>query len=89
MTVSQQTIQDIATRGQALYDQAIRQQVEAQHTGKFLVLDIDTGNYEIDADDLHASERLLERLPNARIYGVRIGFATAYKLGGHGLKRRP
>lgn len=83
MTVSQKTIQDITARGQALYEHAIRQHVEPQHTGKFLVLDVDTGDYEIDADDLHASDRLLERAPNALLFGIRIGSATAYKIGAH------
>ncbi len=83
MTVSQKIIYDIAARGQALYERAIRQHVEPQHIGKFLVLDVDTGEYEIDADDLPASDRLLERVPNALLFGIRIGSATAYKLGAH------
>jgi len=41
---------EIVQRGQVLYDQQIRAQVETRHKGKFLVLDIETGNYEIDVD---------------------------------------
>ncbi len=89
MTVTPQTIHDIATRGQALYEHSIRPHVEPQHSGKFLVLDVDTGEYEIDADDLHASDRLLERVPNALLYGIRIGSAAAYKLGAHSRHPRP
>lgn len=49
---------------------------------KFLVIDIKTGAYEIDADDLVATKRLLASCPNAVIYGLRIGFPTAYRIGG-------
>jgi hypothetical protein len=80
------TAEEIGRRGQALYEQELRSQVEAEHKGKFLILDIDSGDYEIDADDLTASKRLLARKPSALLYGVRIGSTTAYRLGG-GFKR--
>ncbi len=74
--------QEIGQRGQALYDQKIRAQVEQDYRGKFLILDVNTGDYEIDAEDLVASERLLARRADAVLFGVRVGFPTAYRLGG-------
>ncbi len=76
------TAEEIGRRGQALYERTIRDKVEAENKGKFLVLDIDTGEYEIDEDDLTASKRLLARKPGAVLYGVRIGYPAAYRLGG-------
>ena len=70
-----------AERGQALYDAQIRAQVEGEHHGKFLILDVNTGDYEIDAEDLAACHRLLERRPNAVLFGVRVGHRAAYRLG--------
>ena len=49
----------------------------------FLILDVNTGECEIDAEDLVASERLLARRADAVLFGVRIGFPTAYRLGGN------
>ena len=65
------------------YGQQIRDKVEPMHKGKFLVIDIETGEYEISADDLGATKRLLAKYPNAVVYGLRIGFPTAYRIGGH------
>lgn len=70
-----------AERGQALYDAQIRAQVEEKHRGKFLILDVNTGDYEIDAEDLAACHRLLERKPDAVLFGVRVGHRAAYRLG--------
>ena len=75
--------QQIGQRGQALYDQTIKAQVEEANRGKFLILDVNTGDYEIDAEDLTASERLLARKPDAVLFGVRIGHRAAYRLGGN------
>ena len=69
-----------AERGQALYDTQIRAQVEGENRGKFLILDVSTGDYEIDAEDIAASERLLVRRPYAILFGVRVGYRAAYRL---------
>ncbi len=82
MPYTRYTPQEVEARGEATYVQQIRDKVEPQHKGKFLVIDIETGDYEIDADDLVATQQLLTTHPNAVIYGLRIGFPTAYSLGG-------
>ena len=72
---------EVAARGEAIYQQQIRPKVEAEHQGKFLVIDIETGDYEID-DDLVATTRALAKRPEAVPYGLRIGYSAAYRLGG-------
>jgi len=52
------------------------------HYGKFLALDVQTGDYEIDANMLVAFDRLRLRRPTAEPYVVRIGHPTAVTLGG-------
>jgi len=56
---------------------------EPGNRGKFIVIDIETGDYEVDDDDLKATKRVLARRPEAVLYGLRIGYPTAYTLGGH------
>ena len=80
---------EIVQRGQVLYDQQIRAHVEASHPGKFLVLDIETGDYEIDADDVAALQRAKAKHPDAAFYILRVGTPTAYRLGGQRLDTRP
>jgi hypothetical protein len=82
MSYTKYTPEEVATLGEALYEQQIRAEVEAVHRGKFLVVDIETGVYEIDRDDLIATKRALAKRPDAVLYGVRIGYPTAYQLGG-------
>ena len=49
---------------------------------KFTAIDIETGAYEIDRDNYTATERLLSRHPTAQIWLIRIGYRTAYRIGG-------
>ena len=82
MPYANYTPEEVEARGEAIYAEQIRGQVEAGNKGKFLVIDIETGNYEIDADDLQATMRALAKRPAAVLYGLRIGYPTAYRLGG-------
>ena len=68
-----------------IYGRQIRDKVETKHKGEFLVIDIETGEYEMNADDLVATKRLLAKHPDAVIY--QIGSPTAYRIGGHFLVR--
>ncbi len=76
------TSEEIVERGEALYNQQIRDEVETGNEGKFLVLDIETGAYEVDEDELAAVQRAKAKNPDAVLYILRIGYATAYRLGG-------
>lgn len=65
---------EVCARGQRLYDERLRDQLEPQHNGKYVVLDIETGDYELDANQLAASDRAWAKHPNAPLYSVRVGY---------------
>ncbi|MBI1904265.1 MAG: hypothetical protein HYS13_24485 [Planctomycetia bacterium] len=81
--------QEVEKRGEEIYERQIRRHVEAGNKGKFVVIDIETGQYEIDDDDLQATRRALTKRPEAVLYGLRVGYPTAYTLGGHVGTDRP
>ena len=72
---------EIGARGEAIYHEKIRALVEPKQTGKFVIIDVDSGDYEVDRQALAASARLRQRRPNAVSYGIRIGYKAAYTLG--------
>ena len=73
---------DIARRGREIYEQRIQSHVEAERTGEFLILDVDSADYEIDADRLQAIERLKARRPAGQFYIIAIGAPFTVTLGG-------
>jgi hypothetical protein len=64
---------EFARRGEEIYERDIRSHVEPGSEDKFVLIDIETGDYEIDGDELSASERLLGRRPNAQIWMRKVG----------------
>jgi hypothetical protein len=73
--------EEFARRGDEIYEHDLRPQVEAGNEGKFIVIDIETGAYEIDTDELLASDRLLARHPDAQVWLRRVGARYARRFG--------
>jgi hypothetical protein len=74
---------DIAQRGQEIYQQQLRRLIETEvNIGKIVVIDVDTGDYEIADEGLTAGKRLLQRHPDAAMLCLRIGYDAVYSLGG-------
>jgi hypothetical protein len=72
---------ETSRRARDWYEEHIRRSVECEHFAKYLVLDIDTGDYEIDADHLTASNRAAARRPDARLFTIRIGYDVGGRIG--------
>ncbi|MBV8882470.1 MAG: hypothetical protein JO235_00500 [Chroococcidiopsidaceae cyanobacterium CP_BM_RX_35] len=80
--------EEFAQRGNEIYERDIRPQVKAEDEGKFILIDIKTGNYEMDADEVAASDRLLIRYPHAQVWIVRVGSRYARRLGSNHLSSK-
>ena len=73
--------EEFARRGDEIYDRDISPHVEPDDEGKFVVIDIETGAYEIDQDELAASDRLLARRLDAQMWTRRVGSRYARRFG--------
>ena len=71
---------EVIDLGKEIYKDKIKHLVEPAENGKFIVIDVESGDYEIDEQHIPASDRLRERRPDAVAYAVRVGFDTAYDL---------
>jgi hypothetical protein len=75
--------EEVAQRARQLYETAIRQTVEVgENIGKMIIIDIETGDYEIDETGLKSARSLMAKHPYARLFGIRIGYNVAASLGG-------
>lgn len=65
--------EEYARRGDAIYERAVLPQTTPNDEGKFVVIDIESGAFEMDRDEIAASDRLLARYPDAQVWLVRVG----------------
>jgi hypothetical protein len=81
--------EEFARRGDAVYEKSVRPQLKADDEGKFAAIDIESGAYEVDADELRACNRLHARIPAAQIWMVRIGSRYVHRFGGRDRRGTP
>ena len=73
--------EEFAQRGHALYELEIRSIVEEGNLGKIVAIDIETGAFEVADESLVAAKKLLGRVPDAQIFGIRIGHLAVHRFG--------
>jgi hypothetical protein len=73
--------EEFARRGNEIYETQVRPQVEEGNHGKIVAIDLDTGAFELAKDTMIASDKLLERYPDAQIWRVRIGHKGVHRFG--------
>jgi hypothetical protein len=78
--------EEFARRGDSIYENDIRPQLKPTDAGKFVAIDIESGIYETDEDEMEAGDRLLARIPEAQIWIVRVGSRYVHRFGSQ--KRR-
>jgi hypothetical protein len=79
-TGSHPTPDELARLGSEAFDRHVRPMLRPEDDGKFVAIDIDTGDHEIDEDDYAAVMRLRTRRPSAEVWLGRIGQPAAYRM---------
>jgi hypothetical protein len=70
--------EDVGKIADRLYENSIRAKVELpENIGKMVIIDIETGDYEVDKNGLQAAKSLDARHENTRLFGIRIGHNAA------------
>ncbi|HTK75884.1 MAG TPA: hypothetical protein VL371_11545 [Gemmataceae bacterium] len=75
------TPEDLARLGADVFDRRVRRALRPEDDGKFVAIDVVTGEYEVDGDDYAAVARLRARVPAADVWLARAGSPTTYRIG--------
>jgi hypothetical protein len=75
---------ELAERGEEIFERVVRPQVEEEDDHKYLAIDTESEDFEVDHDALAAVDRLEERHPEARgrIWLRRVESRAAHHFGG-------
>ena len=74
--------EEIARRGKEIYARVVRPTLTEADVGKFVTVDIESEDFEIDPVSLEAAHRVLERRPDAQMWLERVGYVAAHRIGG-------
>ena len=80
--------EEFVRRGEEIFEREIRPQVAGRDKNDFVLIDIETGAYEVDPDEMAAAKRLRARVPGAQVWGRRVGSRYLRRYGGRRFGRR-
>ncbi len=86
-TPTRRSREETARLGDEIYERDIRPQVEADHHGEIIAIDVDSGDFAIAENVATAWERLVSEHPGGGFWFVRVGYPAVYHLGGRPLRR--
>jgi hypothetical protein len=73
--------EEFAKRAEGIFEKLIRPNLQGRNPLDYLAIDIETGEYEIDANEMAACDRLEARVPDAQIWLRRVGSKHARRFG--------
>ena len=74
--------EEFVRRGKDIYARVVRPTLSEADIGKFVEVDIESEEYEVDPDMLRAAHRLLARRPDAQMWLERVGYVAAHSMSG-------
>ncbi|HVG10741.1 MAG TPA: hypothetical protein VNM67_23760 [Thermoanaerobaculia bacterium] len=75
------TPEEFARRGDEIYERDVLPQLADGTEGMMVAIDIETGAFEVDEDELAAAHRLLDRHDDAQIWFRQIGTSYTHRMG--------
>ena len=69
---------EAADLGRAIYIKRIKPLMTEEDIGKFVAIDVDTGDYEMDVQVSEALHRLKVRHPDSALTAQRVGYRTPF-----------
>jgi hypothetical protein len=72
----------LIARGKLIYEEKLKPLLEPAHNGEYLAIDPDSGRYFLGLTDVAATKAARQALPDRVFYLMRVGYKTAYTIGG-------
>jgi hypothetical protein len=75
--------EEVAQQAMKLYEFSIRDAVEIEaNIGKMVIIDVETGKYQVDLNGIESARYLRQQNPTARLFGIKIGYNVAASFSG-------
>lgn len=72
----------MARKAEELFASKIEPLVRGKAQSDYLLIDVNSGDFEVDADEMAAAQRLRSRQPEALVWMRRVGSPFGRRLGG-------
>lgn len=75
--------EQIAERGQKLYEEKLKAVLEPTQKGKFAAIEAESGDYFLADTLLEVLQKAKEKYPDRILHTVRVGYEGVFKMGSY------
>jgi hypothetical protein len=80
--------EEFQRRGTEIYEKKIRPLVEMGNHGRYVVIDIESGEIQVGDKDMELGQELIDRNPACQLWMVRIGHRAVERYGFHSTEEK-
>ncbi len=81
MPSTNRTRDELAKLGDEIFDRQVKPSLRPEDEGKFVAIDVESGDFEINEDDYTAVMRLRTRKPTADMWLLQVGYPATCRIG--------
>lgn len=78
MSNQQASLAEITKKGQEIYDEKLKNELEPEYNGKFVVIEVESEEYFVDESLEQALEKAKKKFPDKVFYSTRIGYPGVF-----------
>ena len=71
---------EMGAKAREIYERDLKAKLEPEFTGKYIIIDVDSGDYELGDDHLATHRILRSRRPDGRCHALRVGHRAAGRI---------
>lgn len=75
------TPQQVSEKGQQIYNEKLKSELEPDNRGKFLVIEVESGEFFLGDTIIEALQKAKDKYPTKLFHTVRIGYEGIFKMG--------
>ena len=72
---------DLVDRARMIYDERLKGELEPDHNGAFLAVEVESGDYFLGTSEIEAYDEAIKRHPGKKFAFLRVGFKTTRFVG--------
>lgn len=72
---------DVEQRGEEIFVRDVEARVSNEDAGNYVLIDVDSGDFEVDQNEELAAKRLRARRPDGRVWMRRVGSRVSRRFG--------
>lgn len=78
--------EQLAEKGQKIYNEKLKSILEPDKKGKFVVIEVESGDYFVADTVLEAVQEAQKKYPNKVFHTIKIGYEGIFKMGTYAHK---